>query len=182
MRYRFSSMLTVAALALLGLTGCENAVHSVGPEPVAPSLSLETSSDSTLSIVEGPEETGGVTAMIGPDGGELKLGQQRLIVPAGAVDAPTEFRMKKSGTKMQVSLTATRVTTNDVGAAGFAKPLALIFSYGNAASLPADLSTLSVVWIRADGTLEAQPTTLDTTAKTVTGEITHFSDYAMASP
>lgn len=181
MRGNFKSMLTLAALALIGLAGCENASQPFGPEPVGPALSLEASGSISWTILDGPEEIGGTHALIGAEGGELRLGNQTLIVPAGAVDAPTLFTMKKGGSKLRVTLSASRLEYNDIGAAGFAKPLDLIFSYGNVASLPGDPEDLVIVWIRPDGTYEPQPTTVDTTAKTVTGEISHFSDYAMAS-
>ena len=186
MRYRLTSMLTVAALALIGMSGCENAVRPVGPEPVAPELasastSLESADGSVWQLIEGLEEMGGTHAIIGAAGGELTLGQQTLIVPAGAVDAPTLFTMKKSGSKLRVSLTASRVTANDVGSAGFAKPLDLIFSYGAVASLPGDPGDLVIVWIRPDGVYEPQPTTVNTLDRTVTGEIIHFSEYALAT-
>lgn len=186
MRYRLTSMLTVAALALIGIAGCENAVQPVGPEPLGPgpvssSSSLDSADGSVWQLIEGLEEVGGTHAVIGAEGGALLLGQQTLIVPAGAVDAPTLFTMKKGGAKLRVTLTASRVSPNDVGAAGFAKPLDLIFSYGAVASLPGDPGDLVIVWIRPDGEFEPQPTAVNTLDRTVTGQIIHFSEYALAT-
>lgn len=184
MRRNWISTLALCALAITGLAGCQDAGHVMGPDAVGPTTSLTgTASETSIwRILDGPSDaTGGVLAVIGAEGGELVLGQQRLVVPAGAVDAPTLFAMKKGGSKLRVTLIASRITLNDVGAAGFAVPVYLTFSYGNAASLPGDPSDLSIVWIREDGSFEPQPTVVDETAKTVTGEIIHFSDYAMAT-
>lgn len=135
-----------------------------------------------LSIVEDSTSgVGGVTAVIDSRGGELKLGNQTLLVPAGAVDAATLFTMKKSSKALRVTLTASREAPNDVGSAGFATPLTLSFRYGNAASLPGDPSDIRIVWIRRDGSFEPQPTTVNLASRVVSGELSHFSDYALAS-
>lgn len=173
-----------AVFAVAAVTGCENTGALVAPESSAPAglASSSTSSSGGWQVVDdSTSATGGVSVVIGVEGGELALGKQRLIVPAGAVDAPTTFRMKKGDSRLKVTLTATRETTNDVGSAGFAKPLTLIFGYGNAAALPGDPSNITVVWLKADGTAEPQPTVVDTEAKTVSGQIDHFTDYAMAT-
>jgi hypothetical protein len=170
--------------AVAGLTGCQNADGLMAPDanvPAGLASSSTNTSDSWEIVEDSTSATGGVSAVIGVEGGELTLGKQRLIVPAGAVDAPTTFRMKKGNARLQVKLTATRETTNDVGSAGFAKPLTLVFGYGNAAALPADPADVAVVWLKEDGTAEAQPTVVDTEAKTVSGTLDHFSDYAMAT-
>lgn len=181
MRHKLSSMLTLAALAMIGLAGCENVSQPLGPEPVGPSLSLETPGASTWTVLSDVERPGGVRRLIGPEGGELRLGSQRLIVPAGAVDGITLFTMKKADSQLRVTLSASRASYNDIGAAGFAKPLDLIFSYRNQPNLAEDPATLKIIWIRPDGGIEVQPTTVDADTKTVTGKISHFSDYAMAS-
>lgn len=182
----WKSMLAGLTLAVVGLSGCQDADRLVSPRSAAPEASIEASTSSSSSSVwqildADSDLTGGVSAVIGAEGGRLELGQQTLVVPAGAVDAPTVFTLKKGGSKLRVALSASRETTNDVGSAGFAVPVYLIFTYGNVASLPADPSELKIVWIRADGTYEPQPTVVDQGAKTVTGELTHFSEYALAT-
>lgn len=184
MRRSWISMLAALAVAFVGLSGCQDATRLAGPEAAAPdiAISTSTSNSSVWQILEAAsDDTGGASAVIGAEGGSLKLGQQTLVVPAGAVDAPTTFTIKKGGSKLHVILNASRETTNDVGAAGFPVPVYLTFSYGNVSSLPADPSALSIVWIRADGTYEPQPTVVDEAAKTVTGELLHFSEYALAT-
>lgn len=173
-----------AVFAIAVLAGCENPDTLVAPNAGAPAglASSSASSSGGWEVVDdSTSATGGVSVVIGVEGGELSLGKQRLVVPAGAVDAPTTFRMKKGDSRLKVTLTATRSTENDVGSAGFLKPLTLIFGYGNAAALPGDPADISVVWIKADGTFEPQPTVVDTEAKTVSGQLEHFTEYAMAT-
>lgn len=184
MRSSWTSTFAVLTMAVVGLSACQDATPLVGPEVPTPEISISqsSSSSSVWQILEASSDvTGGVSAVIGAEGGSLKLGRQTLVVPAGAVDAPTIFTMKKGGAKLRVILNASRVTGNDVGAAGFATPVYLTFSYGSVSSLPADPSELLIVWIRADGSYEPQPTVVDEAAKTVTGELLHFSEYALAT-
>lgn len=186
MRRSWTSKLAALAIAIVGLSGCQDATRMVGPEAATPEISINhstsTSSSSVWQILDaGSDDTGGVSVVIGAEGGSLSLGQQTLVVPAGAVDAPTIFTIKKGGSKLRVILNASRETTNDVGSAGFATPVYLTFSYGNVSSLPADPSELEIVWIRPNGTFEPQPTVVDEAAKTVTGRLLHFSEYALAT-
>lgn len=128
---------------------------------------------------------GTVSATIGEYGGELKLGSKyKLTVPAGAVSAPTVFSMSKlDGDHARFSLTATRgLIPNNVGEAGFAKPLTLSVSYAGVENLPSDLSALKVFWLKTDGSSEAQPSVVDVTGQRVDGELTHFSDYFIGFP
>lgn len=171
-------------LVAFGLTGCEGALPVVGPEG-----RVEVEAPSSLSAAGGAWQVveiahsmrGVVSATIGAEGGQLVLGDIRLVVPAGAVEAPTKFKMKKADGYLRVSLTASRFSPNDVGSKGFLEPLTLSFDYANSAVLQDDASSYAVVWIKPDGSFEPQPTTVDAEATVVHGSITHFSDYAMAS-
>lgn len=178
-RNRIVSLIFGAVLAS-GLVACQDGAMPMGPD-AASSIATPQASAAWAVVSDRNSGIGGVTAVIGSEGGELKLGNQSLVVPAGAVDAPTVFRMRKSSEALRVELTATRVTPNDVGSAGFARPLTLNFRYGHAASLPGDPSDLQIVWVRPDGTFEPQPTDVDEVARVVSGQIDHFSEYAMAS-
>lgn len=180
MSHSFVSRLLVLSIAATGLAGCGEGGQLVGPSSDSPVMSLQSAPGWTV-VQDASSRSGGVTAVIDERGGELRLGNQSLLVPAGAVDAPTIFNMKKNGGAMSVSLTATRFTPDDVGSAGFAVPVTLSFRYGNEASLPGDPSDLRIVWIRPDGTFEPQPTTVDTQARIVSAELNHLSDYVLAS-
>lgn len=178
-RYRISAVLFAAFLAG-STTGCQDGVGLLAPEAGPASIAAERSAGAS-AVQDRSSDVGGVTAVIDRSGGELKLGNQRLVVPAGAVDAPTIFRMKNGSGHLSVALTATRTAPNDVGSAGFPVPLILTFHYANEATLPGDPALLQIVWIRPDGSLEPQPTTVDLESKVISGEISHLSEYALAS-
>ncbi|MBW3629685.1 MAG: hypothetical protein KY464_10350, partial [Gemmatimonadetes bacterium] len=55
---------------------------------------------------------------IGRNRGSLDVGEHVLTVPAGAVDEPAIFAMRKAPGSVTVELTAMRRKLNDVGQAG----------------------------------------------------------------
>lgn len=176
-----------AALLSIAVWGCE----SLG-EPTQPrfrdadgqhaSFSTLTTSGKTV-VRESELNAGTVSATIDKKGGRLILGSHVLEVPSGAVDNPTLFTMDKVDVDhIQVKLTATRLTLNDVGSKGFNVPVRLTLSYSKAAELPSDQSLLRVVWVKLDGTSEDRPSTVDVQGKRVTASLGHFSDYALAFP
>ena len=61
--------------------------------------------------------------------------------------APTTFVMNKLPGEIKVDLTATRLLPNDVGSAGFLKPVRLSLSYADAANVT-DPSKLSISWVK----------------------------------
>ncbi len=177
----FNKLMRYAAVPLFALTlvlwGCEDAGQLTGPGEVSREL-VETSNSSGYKMIkETDASTGVVSGTIDQNGGKLVLGQHSLAVPAGAVDGPTLFTMTKLDGAMQFDLTATRVTTNDIGSAGFATPLVLTIDYTNATELPEDQSKLKVFWKKTDGTYEAQPSEVDIQGKRLRGKLSHFSEY-----
>lgn len=152
-----------------------------GPEVSAPSAN--TSGKGFTVVKENDPNIGVVTGIIGSSGGRLVLGKHELTVPRGAVSGPTTFAMTKiDGDAIRVKLTATVLTTNDVGSRGFAAPVTLRLSYDNASELPQDEGLLRIVWIRWDGVQVEQPSTVHPLGKSVTADLGHFSDYALAFP
>lgn len=176
-----------AAILSLSVWGCENL-----SEPTQPQLRSNGGIHAVITVVQSDGSTvvretdlsaGTVAGTIDQAGGKLILGQHVLDIPAGAVDAPTLFTMNKlDADHVRMKLTATRVTTNDVGAQGFAVPVKLTLSYKNAAELPNDQSLLRIIWIKLDGSYESQASTVDVQGKRVTASLSHFSDYALAFP
>lgn len=179
----------VAPLAALALVvgACENLSEPsqalMGPSGIAPAL-IETETKDGYKIVKETDTSLGVVAVIiDENGGELSLGQHKLVVPAGAVSGATTFEITKvDGDDIRVKLTATQLTTNDIGSAGFAKPVRLTLSYKNAAEMPENESELTILWVKLDGTKEAQASNVDVTGKRVSAELGHFSDYAIGFP
>ena len=178
--------LAVAALSLV-LWSCDSLSEPgaalTGPGEASHTLVTTTKKDGHTVIKETSPNAGAVAGVIGEAGGKLVLGQHVLEVPAGAVSGPTTFSMTDlSGEEIKVGLTATKLLTNDVGSAGFAKPVRLTLSYKNATEVPSNESDLKILWVKADGSTEAQPSSVDVQGKRVIGQLSHFSDYAIGFP
>ena len=169
------------ALALtVAMVGCDNVQDTalLGPGSSSDVLIVTTDENGYTTATETEPEVGVVTAVIGENGGELNIGKHKLSVPAGAVTAPTTFSMEKFPGVIRVNLTATRLLLNDVGAAGFLKPVRLTFSFENVSNIDdGELSKVEVFWMKADGTIEAQQSAVDHATKTVQANLNHFSIY-----
>lgn len=120
------------------------------------------------------------TAVLGAAGGSLVAGTLTLTVPAGVLSADTTF-------------TATPITATAPGARGkamrlgpegqtFTAPVKVTFSYVDEDVAGASPEALLIAFQHSSG-VWAVPgdVTLDTTARTVTVETTHFSDWSMVA-
>ena len=175
----------IPALALaIFLPGCDSLGDSTRPELDPRGYAIfSTSSGEQYVVTREPVSYGIVSGTIGNAGGELHLGVHSLVVPAGAVSEATVFTMSRpEGDLLRLSLSATRESYNDVGAAGFAVPLQLRLSFVDAGDLPADVSKLEVIYFEPTGTVAPQPTYLDVTGGVASGDIPHFSDFGLAWP
>jgi hypothetical protein len=125
------------------------------------------------------------TAELGASGGLLQAGDYYLLVPGGAVRARTTFTMDV-GTDGVVSLSAIQTRGNaparDIGADGFSKKLTLALYYGSAVEAIEHESHLAVVQVQSNGVLSPVPSKVDADLKLVYGELSHFSQYAIANP
>lgn len=182
----------ILALALT-LSACSEQAQS----PLAPSdVAVESLSliDDLRAIAEGriPDLSARYnSAIIGPAGGVLYVDLHHLLVPAGAVAGPTKFEIQlREDGGIGAKLTATSVNLrgeatgakNNVGSAGFRRPVYLTFSYAYATDAPRNPSSIKVVRIDAAGKLAAQPTLVNPFFRTATGTLQHFSDYGLAWP
>ena len=132
------------------------------------------------------------TATIGAAGGSVTLnglpkdGQptfHRIVVPAGAVNAPTLFVIQlSSSSAIDVDLFAFRQNShgkmNNVGELGFLKPVYLELSFAWATS-PVDPARLHVGYLVGNRVRERMPTQANAHARKVIGELRHFSRYAV---
>jgi len=186
MNRKFFKFSALSALALtMVMYGCESLNESalVGPSEQSEILIIDRDAETGYTIArETDPAVGVVSAIIDQNGGSLSIGNHVLTVPVGAVDGPTTFTMTKLVDEIEVGLTATRLLPNDVGHAGFNVPVRLSLSYANATEVPADLSSLKIVWVKPDGQMEPQPSALDTAGEVVVGTLNHFSGYALADP
>ena len=119
-----------------------------------------------------PQDYAGEAAIIGPNGGSLKVGDHELVVPAGAL---TE--------EVLISAEAPTSSLVDVQLAPhglqFQKPVELTLSYDRC--VRPSLSDLLVVYLgQGNQLLELPPSVDDKSDKDVTASIDHFSRYAVA--
>jgi hypothetical protein len=184
----FKRSWTVMALALsavlLGTSACGGPGDASGLLQPTQIEGSRASASGLRKLERAGDRARVVVERIGPEGGVIETAGHRLTVPAGAVEEPVVFRMRVVDGAVEVDLTATgrqSKTENDVGAAGFDRPLGLELSYSEAAAV-ADPGQLVIVWVRDDGTLVSLPSTVDRGARTVSAKLNHFSAYALAMP
>lgn len=189
-----SKILKLYALPLLALSlavgACENIGGPdglTGPEASEPSqsllgLDLDAEDPNGYTVVkEKDASVGVVTGIIGSAGGKLVLGRHELRVPANAVSGATTFTMSKLSGELRFSLTATQLLPNDVGSQGFAVPVKLVANFQGVSEI-SDPWKLKIVWLKADGSAQDQPTDIDIVGKRAIGYLGHFSDYALVMP
>jgi hypothetical protein len=114
--------------------------------------------------------------VIGPLGGILRFGPHSLIVPAGAVNSDVLITLSNAST------TAIAI---DCGPSPFTfnVPVTLVLSYmgtqyanGNGGPNPI---SMHVYFMAPDGHTEMEPSVVDPSGMTVSGQITHFSRYIL---
>jgi hypothetical protein len=166
---------SVAALALLAALACRDA--TTGPAPAAPSASISATSAGPKLLKCSARAAAKLAKRLDTAGGDLVIDANRLVVPDGAVDAPTEF---------ELAVPATNRAQVDLAADGrehftFAEPVAITIDLRHCGD--AELAgPLSVWYIDAQtgSLLEPMGGTLDSVAKTITFTTEHFSSYAVA--
>ena len=180
---------SLAALALtVALAGCETSSDSgllLEPKHEQEQVLISWKFGNGYKVVRETEESvGSVEAKIDRHGGMLSLGKHLLLVPPGAVSAPTTFSFSKSdGDHVRIHLTASRHGDNDVGKRGFARPVRLMLSYEGAANLsPADLEGMRVIYIREDQKVEPLPSLVNYHDRWVGSDLRHFSEYGIGWP
>jgi hypothetical protein len=175
---------SVLVLAVL-VASCDTAppTQTLAP-PTGDDLLTSKASHALVRAGEASGGAAGGTAagIIGVGGGTITSGGHTIIVPAGAVDGPTSFSLETLAEGyVEVYLLALAGGSN-VGAQGFnGHAVTLILSYANAnAQDTSDPSKLTILRHHANGSVEVLPSTVNTSAQTVTAALGHFSRYAMA--
>jgi hypothetical protein len=112
-----------------------------------------------------------VTKVVGPDGGTVVVGTHELVIPAGALARNYTIRAEQVPDRVN----SVRFAPEGLK---FAKPAKLTLSYSNCSSL---LLLKRVVYTdELLRILELIPSLDNLKTKTVTGDIRHFSRYAVA--
>lgn len=202
MSFRRKLLALAPVLALsASLVACERIEEPLAPPPTAaqPLLGglLSGGEVGSYKLVREPLLSGltdlKLSKLIGVEGGELTLLGHTLRVPPGAVPTPTLFTLVVLPTGyVQVELSATLSSVTgllDVGSQGFLRPVPVTLTYSRATNVT-DAGKLKIVRLGGPlglfGTLTGQyqvmPSAVNQTAKTVTAELEHFSEYALAMP
>jgi len=159
-------------LLVAGLLACgDRAPTGVNPKALLFPPSLPVWGGGLVRCAPLPADS--VSQEIGPLGGVLEIGSDRLSIPPGALDAPVEI------TAIAPSDTVNRVRFEPQGLT-FRAPVSLTMGYANCGAL-ASLVPKRVAY--TDGALtilELVPSIDDLLARAVTARLKHFSDYAIA--
>lgn len=164
-------VLAVFVLVAAAAAGCD------GPAPVAaperPSAGLLGAQNPLSLLACTPQPAESASAVIGPAGGTLAVGPHTLVVPAGALDSAVTI------TAVAPSDSVNRIEFQPQGLR-FQQPASLTMSYANC-GVGGALGSLAVVY--TDDSLNILETLFSTPnpfAQSVTGQLWHFSDYAIA--
>ncbi len=171
-------------LVLLALSACE-IEQPTSPVGQIDRPSYDTYNWGTYQLVTGTNWNNieiSNTRVIDAHGGRLTLGLHELVVPAGAVNKPTVFRMsKKIGPHVVVDLVAADQKSG-VAVDTFAKPVELRLSYRFVPIHPSDFKRMAIFWLKdgsEQGELVPVPTRVERKTRHLIGSLTHFSQYAM---
>ncbi len=118
------------------------------------------------------------TLTIGPAGGTVLHARHRLVIPAGALNAPVHVTFSTVFSDTMIFEFAPDGTQ-------FNKPVTLVFNYNHACTQGVDVSKLGVVvWNPATQIWEPVPSKVDSVLEEVSGDVTgftpHFSRYALS--
>lgn len=169
-------VLPVLLVCALGLTlSCGDSTPTgvaAAPKPQADLVGSLLGATGLLQCSNLPYDS--TTAVIGSAGGTIKAGPHSFFIPAGALSQPTTIAM--------VQPTGDHVNAVRFHPAGlqFAKPAYLTMSYANC-SLIGSLLPKHIAYV--DDNLNILYYLLSLTNifnQTVTGQVNHFSEYAMA--
>lgn len=113
------------------------------------------------------------SAMIGPDGGKISAGPHTLVIPSGALSAPTQITMT-----LQTGRGVNAVQFQPEGL-HFNRPASLTMSYANCSIISFLLPKKIVYTSDALQILETLLSLDNIFTRKVTGQVNHFSDYVV---
>jgi hypothetical protein len=191
MSMRISNMsrrLLASAPLLFALAGCDgNQVTDPAPAAtaVSPAYGYGWGKGTTIRLVhdaEAPLLEISNWALIGPAGGQLRLGLHELVVPPRVVANPTRFVFTMQyGPHFIIELTAVDQVTG-LPVTQFRNPLQLKLSYWMLPVPRGQVHRLILVWLKDDdvnGELVPVKTTTQPGSHYVVGWLTHFTKFAM---
>ncbi len=160
-------------IALIGAAvafGCDRSPTATAPNAIAPALLGNLAKTGGLLPCK-PLGYDSVSRTIGPAGGVLKISKHNLVVPAGALTTVVRI------TAVAPSDTVNRVELRPEGLT-FSQPARLTMYYGNCELIS---QSKQIAYTNDSlAILQYVPTIDSQTAKLVTGQLSHFSNYAIA--
>ena len=111
-----------------------------------------------------------VTKVVGPAGGTIVIGTHKLVIPSGALARNYTIRAEQVPNRVN----SVRFAPEGLR---FAKPAKLTLSYSNCSPLPLNRVVYTDELLRI---LELIPSADNLQTRSVTGDIRHFSRYAVA--
>jgi hypothetical protein len=164
----------LGAAAALGLSCGDSTVGVTSRPPARPGDLFGLPIDPSVSLLHcAPLAADSVTQMIGPAGGVIQVGPHALTIPPGALADSVAI------TAVAPSDTVNRVRFQPEGLT-FAQPASLTMSYANCDVVGSWLPKQIAYTTAALAILELLPSLDDMWGRTVTANVGHFSDYAIA--
>jgi len=157
------------ALALAALSCAEPSAPT--PQALLGELPLPPPPVGLLACT--PLAADSVTQTIGPEGGTIQVGANTLSVPAGALDSAVSI------TAVAPSDSVNRVNFQPEGLT-FLQPASLTMSYANCSTIGSLFPKRVAYTTDLLLILEYLPSVDDLSGQSVTGQVQHFSDYAIA--
>jgi hypothetical protein len=166
---------TIGVISSILVLSCgESVPTSIPPVTSAPEASLLGSVLQPLSLLScAPLPYDSVTQPVGPTGGVIHVGPHTLTIPAGALTSPV------SVTAVVPSDAVNRIRFQPEGLV-FRSATALRMSYANCQLLGIVLPKRIVYTSDALQILQSIPSLDDVSSQIVTGQVWHFSNYAIA--
>lgn len=164
-----------AVAAALGLASCSDVPTAPTPSRAAPAQKVSHDLGGVLSglVACTPLPADSVTQIVGPAGGTITVGPHSFTVPAGALDSAVAITaVAPSSANNVVVFQPTGLT--------FSTPATLTLSYANCGPLvhifPARVAYVDNLL----NILYYLPSIDNALSQSVSGQVQHFSDYAVA--
>jgi len=170
-RLRLSALFLAGGMVLLG--SCDRSPVAPVTRPMAADDLTDARWFQGLLLKCSPLQYDSTAAVIGPDGGALTVGPHTFTVPAGALDSATLI----TAVVDPDSVNQIRFTPQGLQ---FQQPASLAMSYANCGWFGLFIPK-RIAYVTDDfQILQLIPSIDDVLHRTVTGQVSHFSQYAIA--
>ena len=168
---RYARVVSVIALLGIGLLSGSCLSDRSPPTGIAAALSTQSTQSSLLQCSKLPATS--LKQTIGTAGGTMQIGPHWFVVPSGALAQPVTISAKTAGG------TGNAVDFKPAGLT-FLKPVYLTLSYANCGTAGSSGAKQVAYTTDSLAILYYVPSSDNTSAQYVTGQVSHFSNYAIA--